>query len=98
SPPNLARGVSLYPFEDSSGSHAAADTHRDHSVSRSAPLHLVQQSGGQFGSSAAQGVSEGYRSAIHINFGGIEAQLSNDRERLDGKCLIEFNDIDVFQL
>src|SRR2546426_669423 len=60
--------VMLDPLEYSSRSHTAADAHRDHSVSCSAPLHFIEKSRGQLGACAAQGMSQSDCSTIDINF------------------------------
>src|ERR1051326_8988023 len=91
----FCHSVVLDPLKYSRGTHSAADAHCDHSVSCSASSHFIKKRGRQFRACAAQRMCESDGPAIHINLRWIQTYLSNDGEGLDGKCLIQLNQINI---
>src|SRR3981189_2682795 len=78
-------------LENASCAHSAAHTHRDQTVFRLAPLHLLQDRRRQLGTRAAQRMTQRYCSTIDIDLRWIELRLFNHRKRLRGKRLIQFD-------
>src|SRR5215813_23715 len=95
---SVANGLSHQILENARRAHSAADAHCDHSVASLAALHLVKQRGRQFRARAAERVAERDRAAVDVQPFEIEIQLLYDRQSLGGEGLVEFYQIDLFEL
>src|ERR1700694_2427035 len=69
-------------FEDRRRTLAAADAHRDHAVSRSAPAHLAQQLHGQLRAGRTERMAECDRAAIHVHPLLIHPELTHHGQSL----------------
>src|SRR4051812_1324194 len=75
--------------------HAAADAHRDHRVTTLAALKLAQDSRGQLRARAAKRVAQGDGAAVDVDLLRVESEFADDGERLRGKRLVQFNQINL---
>src|SRR6478672_6553059 len=81
------------PFENSGSAHAAADTHADQTVVRTAAPHFVQQRSGQPGAGASERVAKRYCAAVDVHLVFIQRQLAEARQHLRGKRFIELDEV-----
>ena len=74
--------------ENTSGTHATADTHRYHAVSVILPPHFVNQTYGELGTRATEGMSQGDCAAVDVHLFGWQLCFLNHGEGLHGKCFV----------
>src|SRR6266436_10358339 len=90
--------ISMDDFEQPGSAHAATDAHGHHAVFGLAATSLDQKMSGQAGPGHAIGVADRDRTAIDIEFLGIDAQFVAAINHLDGIGLIQLPQIDVVDL
>src|SRR5690348_16962346 len=74
---------------------AAADAERDQGRCKIAPLKLVERCAEEYRPGGAERVAEGDRSAVDIDFRGVQFQAAHRLERDGGKCFVDFPQVNV---
>ena len=76
----------------------ASQTKSSNTAVNVAPHHFINQGYQDAGSAGSDGMSDGDRTAIHVDLNGIETKLSNYPQGLYGEGFVEFVEIDIFIL
>src|SRR4051794_18474757 len=82
-------------LENSRCTHAAPNTHRDHSVASVAAFQFTNHGCGQFGSGASQRMPKRNCSAIRIHTPGIKPSFFDHRKRLCRESFVQFDHVQV---
>src|SRR6266478_2404233 len=90
--------ISLDDFEQPRSAHAATDAHGHHAVFGLAATSLDQKMSGQAGPGHAVGMADRDRTAVDVEFLGIDAQFVAAINHLDGIGLIQLPQIDIIDL
>src|SRR5260370_31308663 len=100
SPNRQCPNASMNPSSDGSVSFygqchrvAAAEAKRREASPGVAARHLVEECHQDAGARSSNGMPQRYGAAIHVGFGGIEAQLFNHREGLNRKSFLQLNHV-----
>ena len=77
---------------------AAAEAQRRNASLRIAPSHFVKQRHENARAARADRMAQSDRAAIDVDFFRIQFELLHDGDRLDGKCLVQFDEIDIGEI
>src|SRR5437870_4758751 len=82
-------------FDDGGDALADADAHRGETVTPACPTELVGEHRYESAAARAERMTERDRTTVHVHFGRIEAELVDAHDRLAGKRLVQFDEIEV---
>src|SRR5207249_10637618 len=82
-------------FEQARGAHAAADTHRDHDVTRAAPLALDERVAHQSRTRHPVRMADADAAAVHVEDVGVDAELIARIDHLAGERLSQLPGADI---
>src|SRR3954454_10325742 len=90
-----AKRILVQVLENSRRTHAAANTHRNHSVAPIAAFQFTNHGCGQFGSGASERMPKRNCSAIRIHTPGIKPSFFDHRKRLCRESFVQFDHVQV---
>src|SRR5262245_8725815 len=96
SPPPVSRETSA--LDAHGDAHAAADAQRRQALLGIAPLHLVQKCHQHARTRGADRMAEGNGAAVHVDLGGIPAEVLVDGAGLGGERLVGFHQVEIVDL
>src|SRR5215470_760817 len=97
-PRAIARDARSHALDDRGDALAAADAHRNQSVTLTGPMQLVHALHREDASGSPDRMAERDRAAVRVHLGRIEAELLVNPERLSRERLVRFDNVHVGDL
>src|SRR5271157_3089590 len=89
-PVAILQSALVHRFKQSGGALATADTHGNYTIAGLAPLHFVDESSGKAGTGHAEGMPDGDRASIDIQFAGIKVETVAAIHHLHREGFVQF--------